>query len=81
MHHHSCHAQVRLFGRNGCKARVVALHIRHPDTGAELGVLRAKVCHVCCARMMSFRGVCYDCVICCQSFYNSLVCSIEQIDM
>lgn len=36
-------AQVKLYGRNGCTARVVALHIKHPDTGAELGVIRAKV--------------------------------------
>lgn len=35
--------QVKLFGRNGCTARVVALHVLDPDTGAELGVIRSKV--------------------------------------
>ena len=32
-----------MYGRNGCTARVVALHVLHPDTGAEMGVIRAKV--------------------------------------
>ncbi|KAF5833557.1 hypothetical protein DUNSADRAFT_10089 [Dunaliella salina] len=33
---------VQLFGRNGCTARVIALHILHPQNGTQLGVIRAK---------------------------------------
>jgi len=32
-----------MYGRNGCKARVVAIHILQPESGKLLGVLRAKV--------------------------------------